>query len=90
MKIINFDRDQATEFYSEHKQRETFGRLIDFMTSGPSLALVLKGPDIIRRYRELMPSIRDTYSEGLVENAVHGSDSTESFDREINIILQCK
>lgn len=91
MKIVNFTKEQAAEFYDEHKERDTFQTLIEFTSSGPSLAVVIKGPDVIRRYRELMPQIRKQYSDPLdplsfIKNTVHGSDSVESFTREMKII----
>ena len=86
-------RDQAEAFYAEHKGKAFFARLIEFMTSGPVVAMVLEGEDAVSRSREIMGAtnpaearpgtIRAMYAANMTENAVHGSDSTASAVREI-------
>lgn len=86
IKMLTFTKEQATLFYEEHKERNTFQDLVSFMSSGPIIAIVLEGHDIIRRHRNLMISIRAQYADNFMANAIHGSDSVESANREINYI----
>jgi nucleoside-diphosphate kinase len=92
-KLMQLTREQAEGFYAEHEGRDFYEPLIDFMTSGPTMALVLQGEDIIPAYRELIGktdptqaaagTIRADFAESTRLNAVHGSDSPESAAREI-------
>ncbi|MGL9769630.1 MAG: nucleoside-diphosphate kinase [Sodalis sp. (in: enterobacteria)] len=93
VKILQLTREQAEEFYNEHKDKAFFDSLVAFMTSGPILVQVLEGEDAVRRNREVMGAtnptnalvgtLRADYGDSFTENAVHGSDSTESAAREI-------
>lgn len=92
-KMMQLTREQTEGFYAEHEGREFYEPLIEFMTSGPTMALVLQGEDIIPAYRELIGktdpaqaaagTIRADFAESTRLNAVHGSDSPESAAREI-------
>lgn len=92
-KMVHLTREQAEGFYAEHKGKGFFNDLIDFMTSGPIMLQVLQGEDAVRRNREIMGAtnpdnalagtLRADYADGFTENAVHGSDSIESAEREI-------
>jgi nucleoside-diphosphate kinase len=92
-KMVHLSHEQAEGFYAEHRGKPFFDGLISFMTSGPIMVQVLEGEDAIRRNREIMgatnPSsalagtLRSDYADGLTENAVHGSDSPTSAEREI-------
>jgi|TARA_B110000196_G_C21143426_1_gene665143 nucleoside-diphosphate kinase len=92
-KEIHLTVEQAEGFYIEHKERPFFSALVEFMTSGPIQVQVLEGENAISRYREIMGStnpkeaspgtIRADFAESIDANAVHGSDSTESAQREI-------
>ncbi len=92
-KMLHLTREQAEGFYAEHRERPFFGALVEFMTSGPIMVQVLEGEDAIRRNREIMGAtnpkealagtIRADYATDIDENAVHGSDSRESAEREI-------
>jgi len=92
-KLMQLTREQAEGFYAEHEGRDFYEPLIEFMTSGPTMALVLQGEDIIPAYRELIGktdptqaaagTIRADFAESTRLNAVHGSDSPESAAREI-------
>lgn len=85
--------DDARRFYAEHEGQPYFEPLIDFMTSGPILAQVLEGDDAIAKNREIMGktnspeadpgTIRRDFGENNRRNAVHGSDSPKSAEREI-------
>ncbi|MGJ8581996.1 MAG: nucleoside-diphosphate kinase, partial [Psychromonas sp.] len=92
-KLMQLTREQAEGFYAEHEGRDFYEPLIEFMTSGPTMALVLQGEDIIPAYRELIGktdptqaaagTIRADFAESTRLNAVHGSDCPESAAREI-------
>lgn len=92
-KMLRLSREQAEGFYAEHKGRPFFPALIDFMTSGPVTVQVLEGDNAISRNRELMGAtnpkeaetgtIRADFAESIDANAVHGSDSPASAEREI-------
>ena len=92
-RMLRLSREQAEGFYAEHRERPFFGDLVAFMTSGPVVVQVLEGPDAIARNRELMGAtnpreaaagtIRADFAESIDANAVHGSDSPASAQREI-------
>lgn len=97
MKEFQFTPDSAGVFYDVHQGKEFFPRLISFMCSDATVALVVAKENAIADLRELIgevdPSkrhsgtIRDLYAEGITENAVHASDSEESARREIALIF---
>lgn len=97
-KLTTIPRSQCEEFYAEHKERPFFGELVDFMTSGPVMLMVLKGENAIMRNREIMGAtnpaeaadgtIRKKHGDSVGENAVHGSDSPASAEREIGIFFK--
>ena len=86
-------RVAAEGFYAEHAARGFFGELVEFMTSGPVVIMVLEGENAIARNREIMGAttpanaaegtLRKLYAASVGENAVHGSDSPTSAAREI-------
>ena len=83
-RMIHLTQEQAEGFYAEHKERPFFGALVSFMTSGPVMVQVLEGEGAVLKNRDLMgATIRADFAESIDENAVHGSDSTESAAREI-------
>ncbi len=92
-KMLRLDDDKAGGFYAEHKERPFFKDLVGFMTSGPVVVQVLEGEDAIAKNRDLMGAtnpkeaapgtIRADFAETIDANAVHGSDSPESAEREI-------
>lgn len=94
MKMLHLTKVQAEGFYAVHKERPFFNSLTDFMTSGPVVVMVLEGEDVITKYRELMGAtnykeaaegtIRRDFATDIEKNVVHGSDSPESADFEIN------
>lgn len=93
MKMKHLTQAEAEGFYAEHKERGFFGDLVRFMISGPVVVLVLAGNDAILKNRELMGAtdpkkaepgtIRREFAVSIDENAVHGSDSPQSAEREI-------
>ena len=88
-------REVAEEHYGEHREKPFFGSLVEFITGGPLLALVVEGPRAVEAFRALAGAtdpvkaapgtIRGDYSLELGRNTVHGSDSPESAEREIAI-----
>uniref|UniRef100_A0A3B0MPN6 Nucleoside diphosphate kinase n=1 Tax=Arsenophonus endosymbiont of Trialeurodes vaporariorum TaxID=235567 RepID=A0A3B0MPN6_9GAMM len=92
-KMVHLSEEQAAVFYSEHKGKPFFAGLVEFMTSGPIMLQVLASDDAIQRYRDLMGAtdpakalpgtLRADYADSFTENAVHGSDSVASAEREI-------
>jgi nucleoside-diphosphate kinase len=97
MKLVMLERAKCETFYEEHKARPFFGELVDFMTSGPVVLMALKGENAVLRNREIMGAtdpakaapgtIRALYGDNMGENAVHGSDSTASAERELGIFF---
>ena len=92
-KMIHLSDEQAGGFYAEHKERPFYKDLVAFMTSGPVVVSVLEGENAIALNRELMGAtnpkeaaegtIRADFAETIDENAVHGSDSATSAEREV-------
>ena len=90
-------KKQAETFYSVHKERPFFNSLLDFMTSGPVQVQVLEGSDAVANYRKIMGAtnpedaeegtIRKLYAESIEANSVHGSDSGENAEIEINFFF---
>ncbi|MCY4325800.1 MAG: nucleoside-diphosphate kinase [Betaproteobacteria bacterium] len=96
-RLVYMDRPMAEKFYAEHAERPFFASLIEFMTSGPSMIMVLSGEDAIAHNRQLMGAtdpakadpgtIRADFAESIERNAVHGSDSPEAAEREIGFFF---
>jgi len=92
-KLVEVDRPLAEEHYAEHAEKPFYGELVEFITSGPTLALVLEGEGAIAGVRATMGatnpadatpgSIRGDLALSMPDNLVHGSDSAESAAREI-------
>ncbi|HKK55386.1 nucleoside-diphosphate kinase [Marinobacter sp.] len=92
-KMMHLTQEQAEGFYAEHKERPFFNDLVAFMTSGPVVVQVLEGEGAIAKNRDLMGAtnpkeaeagtIRADFASSIDANAVHGSDSAESAEREI-------
>lgn len=93
-KLLTLDRAKAEGFYAEHKDRPFFKSLVDFMTSGPSMLMVLEGENAVLRNREIMGAtdpakaapgtIRKDFADSIEANSAHGSDSADSAKREIS------
>lgn len=98
IKVLQFDRESAAEFYMMHKGKEFYERLLDFMCSGTTVALLLERVDAVAKLRELVGdvdpdkrkpnTIRALFADGVTENAVHASDSPLSAKREIGLIFK--
>jgi nucleoside-diphosphate kinase len=91
--LLTVDRALAEEHYAEHEAKPFFGELVEFITSGPTLALVLEGEGVIATARTTIGatnpadatpgSLRGDFAVAMPDNLVHGSDSPESAKREI-------
>jgi nucleoside-diphosphate kinase len=92
-KLVHVDRALGETHYAEHSEKPFFGELVDFITSGPTFALVVEGEGAIATLRETIGatnpadaepgSIRGDLAVAMPDNLVHGSDSPESAAREI-------
>jgi nucleoside-diphosphate kinase len=95
LKMIHLNRELAEQHYAEHVGKPFFENLIKFITSGPIIAMVLQGVDVVAGARKLMGAtnpqnaeagtIRSDYAQISERNVVHGSDSLENATREINL-----
>ena len=93
-KMMQLTDETAGGFYAEHRGKGFYGDLIEFMTSGPVVVQVLEGVNAVLLNRELMGAtnpaeaapgtIRSDFAQSIDANAVHGSDSTTSAEREVN------
>ena len=94
-KLVLVDVALAEEHYAEHREKPFFGELVEFITSAPTLALVLEGESAIRVVRSTMGAtnpvesapgtVRGDLALAMPNNLVHGSDSSESAEREIQL-----
>jgi len=97
MKKVQLDASKAGDFYAVHKERPFYGELVEFMTSGPVVILVLEGEDAMTKNRDLMGAtnpkeaakgtIRADFADSIDANAVHGSDSLENAANEIKFFF---
>ena len=94
-KLVQVDRELAEQHYAEHVDKPFFGELVEFITSSPTLALVLEGEGAIKVVRTTMGAtnpvdaspgtIRGDLALAMPDNLVHGSDAPESAEREIGL-----
>ncbi len=97
MKLFTIDRDLAKRHYAEHSEKPFFSELVSFITSGPVVAMAVQGPDAVTGMRQIMGatnpldavpgSIRGDHASFITENIVHGSDSSESAERELALFF---
>ncbi len=99
VQMVDASAELLSEHYAEHRDKPFFGDLVDFMRSGPVLAVVAQGADVIAGFRSLAGATKPTtaapgtirgdlgrdWGREMVENIVHGSDSPESAAREIRL-----
>ena len=97
LKQMTVERYLAERHYDEHKERPFFGELVDFITGGPLVAMVLEGHEAVTAARQLIGatnpleattgSIRGDFGLEVQTNLVHGSDSAESAQRETGLFF---
>lgn len=97
MKLFTIEESLARKHYAEHSEKPFFAELVEFITSGPVVAMVVEGPESVVGMRQLMGatdpleaapgSLRGDYASFITENIVHGSDSPASAEREINLFF---
>ncbi len=97
LKQMMISRELAQSHYAEHKERPFFGELVDFITSGPVVAIALEGENAITGWRGMMGAtnpanaapgtIRADFATTTGENVTHGSDSPESAQRELGLFF---
>lgn len=94
-RFFTIEKELAHKHYAEHTEKPFFGDLIDFITSGPVLALAVRGPKAVEVVRTLMGptnpldappgTIRGDFGNEITQNLIHGSDSVESAGRELDL-----
>tara|TARA_B110000211_G_C13830851_1_gene443461 strand:- start:224 stop:646 length:423 start_codon:yes stop_codon:yes gene_type:complete len=94
MKLTTLSKERAGEFYEVHSERPFYGELVDYMSGGPVVAMILEKENAMADFRTLIGStdpadaaegtIRKAYAKSKAENAVHGSDSDENAQIESN------
>ncbi len=97
LRMLAMDRSTAQRFYEVHKDREFYPALVDYITSGPVVAMEIEGDDVIKAIRrfigptnpaEAAPgTVRHMYGKSIQNNAVHASDSPESAKKELAIVF---
>ncbi len=97
LKMSHISKNLGEEFYQDHKDKPFFSSLIKFITSGPVVLLALQGTNAVLRNREIMgptnpeqgnpDTLRRRYGDSIEANAVHGSDSVVSAEREISLFF---
>jgi nucleoside diphosphate kinase (EC 2.7.4.6) len=93
-----FTREEAEKFYEVHRGKEFFGSLVDYITSGMVVGIMVEGEKAVEKIRELIGStdpkkarvgtIRFMYGESIERNIVHASDSEESAERELKFFFE--
>ncbi len=97
MKMVWLTKTEAERFYDVHRGKPFFNSLTTYMSSGPIVAMVLEGENVIERNRKIMGAtnpkdaepgtIRALYGENIERNAIHGSDSPQSAEKEIKFFF---
>ena len=97
LKTFNFTVEMAEQFYSVHSSKPFFGELVSFITSGTVVAAIIEGDNVINVTREIIGktnpkeadagTIRGDFGISITENSIHASDSSESFDKEVNVVF---
>lgn len=97
LKMFTMSRSEAEQFYSIHREKPFFNELVTFITSGQIVAAVIEGSDAVNKVRAIIgatkPSeaapgtVRRDFGTSLTQNAIHASDSVESFIKESKVIF---
>jgi nucleoside-diphosphate kinase len=98
LKMMQMSREQAEKHYGEHAGKGFFGGLVDFITSGPIVAMAWEGPNVIATARKMMGAtnpanaengtIRGDYATDMGRNIIHGSDGPEAATKELGIFFK--
>ena len=96
-KQLNFTTEMAKKFYSAHSSKPFFDELVSFITSGTVVAAVIERDNAVSLTREIIGNtnpkeasvgtIRGDFGISITENSIHASDSSESFDKEVNVVF---
>tara|TARA_B100000745_G_scaffold872_1_gene676 strand:+ start:455 stop:877 length:423 start_codon:yes stop_codon:yes gene_type:complete len=97
LKMFSFTVEMAEQFYAVHNSKPFFGELVSFISSGNVVAAVIEGDNVIDITRKIIgktnpkeaspDTIRGDFGTGILENSIHASDSSESFDKEVNVVF---
>ena len=97
LKTFNFTTEMAKKFYSAHSSKPFFDELVSFITSGTVVAAVIERDNAVSLTREIIGNtnpkessagtIRGDFGISITENSIHASDSSESFDKEVNVVF---
>jgi nucleoside-diphosphate kinase len=97
LQLMTMTRELAARHYAEHEGKGFYDELVDFITSGPLVAMVLEGESAVRAARQVIGatnpleattgSIRGDYAISVGQNMVHGSDAPESAEREVALFF---
>jgi nucleoside-diphosphate kinase len=97
LRLLTMERELAERHYAEHEGKPFYGELVDFITSGPLVAMVLEGESAVEPARQVIGatnpveaapgSIRGDFAIEVGQNMVHGSDSAESAAREVGLFF---
>ena len=98
LKMLTFTKEMAEQFYSVHNTKPFFNELVTYITSGKVVAAVITADNAIEETRKIIGktnpqdaspgTIRGDFGNNITENSIHASDSTESFDKEVNVVFQ--
>ena len=98
LKMLTFTKEMAEQFYSVHNTKPFFNELVTYITSGRVVVAVISGDNAIEETRQIIGktnpqeaspgTIRGDFGNNITENSIHASDSTESFDKEVNVVFQ--
>ena len=96
-KTLNFTAEMAKQFYSAHSSKPFFDELVSFITSGEVVAAIIERDNAVSLTREIIGNtnpkeansgtIRGDFGISITENSIHASDSSESFDKEVNVVF---
>ena len=97
LKMLIFTREMDEQFYSVHNTKPFFDELVTYITSGKVVVAVIAGDNAIEETRQIIGktnpqeaspgTIRGDFGNNITENSIHASDSTESFDKEVNVVF---
>ncbi len=98
LRMFTFSKEMAEQFYSVHNTKPFFNELVTYITSGKVVAAVITADNAIEETRKIIGktnpqdaspgTIRGDFGNNITENSIHASDSTESFDKEVNVVFQ--